>query len=421
MSGFDLSGKIFINTLSQFGSKGISVLLSLVSVGLLTRYLGTEGYGNFTLVFTYISLFAVLSDIGFNQLVVREFAGGVEKSEKIKASFLNIKFLLTILAILLPILVLPFFPYSNFIKIAIIIGTFAVASGNMVSYGTSLLQARLRLDLVALLDLAMKIVSVIVIVLFIKAQLNLYYIIGAVFIGNIVGLVSVFAFVRQQLVFKLYIDINLAKRLLKLGIPVGISAFLAVLYFKVDTLMLSIFRSPTEVGIYGLSFKLFDNILMLWGLYMASVYPLLSKFYLETNPTKYKILIKNTLLVLLCLSLIIIFCGYAFTPFIMRILGGSKFFSSMLPFKILLLATPFFFLNSIFYYIILSFGKTKYLLLPLGLSLIFNIFMNLYAIPRFGYIGTSYITVITELFTSIFYIVILLSNFRSKAIAFINS
>src|SRR5260221_5496156 len=96
--------KIFVNTFTQFGSKVISVLLSLLSVSLLTRYLGTEGYGNFTLVFTYISFFSVLSDIGFNQIVVREFASDKEKSMLIKASFLNLKLILTVLSIVFPII-----------------------------------------------------------------------------------------------------------------------------------------------------------------------------------------------------------------------------------------------------------------------------------------------------------------------------
>jgi O-antigen/teichoic acid export membrane protein len=411
--------KIIVNTSTQFGSRVVSVLLSLISVGLLTRYLGTDEYGNFTLVFTYISFFAVLSDIGFNQVVVREFASGKEKGVLVKASLLNLKLILTILSIIFPILALYLFPYSNYLKGAIIIGAFAVAVGNMVSYGTSILQSQLSLDLVALLDLLMKLVTVIAVFCFTRIQLNLYFIIGTVFIGNFVGLVAAFLFVKKHIAFRFYLDTKLTKRMLKLGVPVGISAFLALLYFKVDTIMLSLMRSSTEVGIYSLSFRLLENILMLWGLYMASIFPLWSKFFANSEYSKYKSLLRDTLLVLFGLSIVVIFCGYAFSPLIMRVLGGSKFFSSMQPFKILLLATPFFFLNSIFYYIILSFGKTKYLLLPLVASLFINILINLYAIPKYGYIGTSVTTVITEIFTSLFYLVIFIRYFKSEVLFFI--
>lgn len=407
--------KILLNTVAQFGAKGLSVALSLLMVSLLTRYLGNEGYGNFTLVFTYISLFAVLSDMGFNQIIVREFSGKKEMSEFDKASILNSKLLLNIVSIVLPIVILPLFPYSDTLKGAIIIGSIAVAAGNMVSFGTSILQSQLKLEFVAMLDLLMKCVSVIAIYLFIQIHLSLYYIIIAVLIGNLAGLVWSFWLVRKHLAYKLYINFKLFKRLLILGIPVGISSFLAVLYFKVDTLMLSIMRSSAEVGIYGLSFKLFDNILMLWALYMASVFPLLSKFFIRSDKASFKKLVRSAIFMLMILSLFIMLFGYTFTPLIMRILGGSKFFSSMLPFKILVIALPFLFLNNIFYNIILSFGKTKYLIQPLIISLSVNILINLYAIPKYGYIGASYTTVITEILTSIVYFYILSTKFNDES------
>lgn len=406
---------IAVNTVVQFGSKGISVLLSLLSVSLLTRYLGTEGYGNFTLVFTYVSLFAVLSDIGFNQMVIREFASDQAKSLAIKASYLNFKLILNALAIVLPIIVLPLFPYSGELKTAIIIGSLAVAVGNMVSYGTSILQSQLRLDLVAFLDLLMKAVTVIAIIWFTRFQLNFYFIIGTVFIGNLAGCISAFLFVRKHLVFRLSLDMDLVKKILKFGIPVGISSFLAVLYFKVDTLMLSMMRSPSEVGIYGLSFKLLDNIIMVWSLYMASVFPLWSRFFAGLEHAKYKRLLRDTLLVLTGLSALIIFCGYALAPWIMQLFGGEEFLASILPFRILLIAVPLFFLNNVFYNMIVSFGKTKYLIQPLILSLAVNIVLNLYAIPRYGYIGTSVTTVVTELLTSVVYLYILRAKFKEES------
>jgi O-antigen/teichoic acid export membrane protein len=76
---------------------------------------------------------------------------------------------------------------------------------------------------------------------------------------------------------------------------------------------------------------------------------------------------------------------------------------------------PSLFLNNIFYNIIVSFGKTKYLIQPLIISLIVNILLNLYAIPRYGYIGASYTTIITELVTAGIYLVILYTRFKPEA------
>jgi len=411
----NVGNRILVNTFFQFFSKFFSVFLSLLTVFLLTRHLGTEGYGSFALVFTYLSFFAVFSDMGFNQVIVREFSQGDVKSPSVKASLFNLKLLLNIISIFLPLVVLPLFPYSYSLKLAVVVGAFAVGVGNLASYGSSILQAQLRLDFVAALDLLIKFVTVFAIYCLTRIQAGLYPMIGAVLIGNFVGLCISYLLVKKKINFSFYLDFSLAKKIMRLGIPVGISSFLALLYFKVDTLMLSLMRSPVEVGIYSLSYKILENILMLWGLYMASVYPLWSRYFHNNKYSDYRHLLKSTYVALSVLSVVVIFMGYNFTPLIMDTLGGSSFSSSAGPFRILLWAVPLFFLNNIFYNVILSFGKTKYLIHPFLLCLTINVLLNIYSIPRYGYIGTSVTTVITELLISISYLVILFRNFKQEA------
>ncbi|HUD19668.1 MAG TPA: flippase [Patescibacteria group bacterium] len=406
--------KIIYNTFTQFGSKGFSVLLSLISVGLLTRYLNTDKYGWYTLVFTYISFFTVLSDVGLNQTIVREFAQNEEQSQRAYATLLNLKLILIGVSIVLSTIGLLFFPYPMMLKIAILIGVVAVAVSNLSSYGTSILQAQLKLDFVAYLDIATKVATVIAIAIVVATKQSFYWIVGSVLIGNLVGIVPTLLLVKDQLVFKFAFDRALVSKIIKISLPVGITAFLSILYFKVDTMMLSVMRSPQDVGIYGLAYKIIDNCLLLWGLYMANVFPLLSKYHGKGQTHNYRDLLTKTVIVLVVLSAGIIFIGNTFSFLIMRILGGSKFFSSMAPFKILLFAVPLLFLNNIFFNVILSFGKTKYLIRPLIISLVVNFLLNLYVIPKYGYIGTSYTTVITELCTSLLYIVIVIRNFKGE-------
>lgn len=407
--------KIIFNTFTQFGTKAISLLLSLLSVSLLTRYLGTEGYGNYTLVFTYISFFAILSDFGLNIIVVREFSQEEKKSDIAKATFLNLKFILIGLSIILPVLGLLFFPYSRYIKIAIVISSFAVALGNLSSYGTSILQSKISLVLVALVDLITKLITVLIIAIFTTLNFDFYYIIGSVFIGNLFGSLISLYLVRDQLVFKVIIDKKLLFNILRMGFPVGITSFLSLAYFKIDTLIISVLKSPADVGIYGLSYKVLENVLLFWGLYMASIFPLLSKYYGSLNFIKFRDLITKTLMLIVLISISTLVIGYMCAPFIMRILGGSHFYSSIYPFRILLLGVPLFIINNLLYNIILSFGKTSYIILPLLLSLVTNITLNLLFVPKFSYIGASYVTCLSELVTLLTYALVFHYKFRNEA------
>jgi len=414
MNQIDLRKKVVFNTFSQIVSKILSVLLSLISLGLLTRYLGVEKYGWFTLVFTYVSFFTTIADIGYNQTIVREFSRDIQKSKQIFGTLFNFKLILICISIIAALLGLLFVPYHPDLKSAIIIGIVALSISNLSSYGTSILQSQLRLDLVALLDLIVKGITVLFIALFVRWNLSFYYSIYAILFGNLIGACIEYFFVKDWIVLGPYFDKKLILKMIKISLPVGITAVLTMLYFKIDALMLSVIRSPVEVGIYALAYKILDNVIMLWGLIMASIFPLLSKYHGMNDSTLYKKLLTKTIRLSVLLSVVILITGVTLAPFIIRVLGGSKFYSSIAPLKILLWAVPFLFLDNIFYNIMLSFGKTTYMIVPLITSLLVTVVLNILIIPKYGYMGASYVTVITEIITAGTYLFLFMTKFKKE-------
>ena len=103
------------------------------------------------------------------------------------------------------------------------------------------------------------------------------------------------------------------KKIVKSSFPIGIAALLATLYFKVDTIMLSVMKSATDVGIYSFSYNIFENIIVLWAFYMASVYPLLS--LAKNNKAKFDYLLHYSFFVAIIFSVAAIVIGYALAPY----------------------------------------------------------------------------------------------------------
>jgi O-antigen/teichoic acid export membrane protein len=166
-------------------------------------------------------------------------------------------------------------------------------------------------------------------------------------------------------------------------------------------------KSTIDVGIYSLSYKLFENIIMLWSLYMASVYPLMAGYIHKNDQKDLLLLLKTSVIILVVFTLLTLSIGFIIAPLVIDVLGGRGFVDSILPFRILLFALPLVFLNNIFYFLLLSFSRVKLILLVLLISLGFNCIVNLFAIPRFSYLGTSLSTAITEAVTTIGYIFVL--------------
>lgn len=396
--------RVGFNTLVQFSGKIISVVLGFLTVGLLTRYLGTSRYGDFTLVFAYMSFFGVFADFGLQLAIVRELSQKSISAEKIYGTYFWIKLALIVASTALALILLIFFPYSSSLKIGIVIGALAVGIGGLSGYGTAIFQSKIRLDLVTYIDILSRLVSVVLILLFIYIKLNFYYIVSTVLIGNFAAFLATVYLLKRDIKFDFKYDPELAKKIVKWSIPIGLTSFFSLAYFKIDTIMLSIMKGSTDVGIYSLSYKILENILMLWGLYMASVYPLMAKFKGDSEQRNVLGLLKSSSLIAISLSFFIILLGFIFAPIIVNIFGGLNFGASVVPFKILLFSLPIFFINNILYNFYLVERKVKFIIMGLLFTLAINFSLNVFFISKYSYVGAAYVTIISEVALLLFYL-----------------
>ena len=225
----------------------------------------------------------------------------------------------------------------------------------MNAYGASALQAEVRLDLAAILDVINRIITVLAIVIFIFLHWGLNAIILSVLIGNIGSLLVNVYLAPTYFRLTTLPSLTLIKKIVKSSFPIGIAALLATLYFKVDTIMLSVMKSATDVGIYSFSYNIFENIIVLWAFYMASVYPLLS--LAKNNKAKFDYLLHYSFFVAIIFSVAAIVIGYALAPYIVSIFAGNDFSGSIGSLRILIFTVPFLCIDNIIYYYFLIYKK----------------------------------------------------------------
>jgi O-antigen/teichoic acid export membrane protein len=395
--------KIGYNTFIQIIGKIIISSLGFLTIGILTRYLGQEGFGNFNLVFAYLSFFGIFGDLGLQVSMVRELAKN-SLPEKIYGSYFWLKLFLITISMILAIVVLIFFPYSPLLKMAIIMGALAYSLGLLNNYGVVIFQANLRLDYVAAAEVVVKIVTTILILLFVYLKVGLVNLLATVFLGNLIGSVLIILLLKKLIKLNFIFDLDLAKKLFFRSLPIGLISLLSIFYFKIDTLLLAYFKGAGPVGIYSLAYGLIENILVLWGYYIASYYPLYSKFVRQIAIKQAASLFKNSYIICLVCSLVILVIGYLAAPVIINILGGSEFKESSSVLRILLFSIPFFFLNNLFYHTMLAKNKENIPLIGVGFSLVISIIINLIFIPRYSFLGACLSVIAAQSFLAIFYI-----------------
>lgn len=397
-----LKNKLISNTLIQSLGKIISALIGFSTVFLLTRYLGVDGYGKFTLVFAYLTIFSVLADFGLHLSMIRELTTFKGRKEEIIGTYFTLRFILVILSTIIALLCLLFTPYPSDIKIAILIASISVNIGLISGFSNAIFQSDLRLDLITLFDFIGKITTVICILIFILIKLNFYFIVSTVLIGNSVALALSISFLKKEEKLFIGFNRNIATTLLKMSIPVGITSFFSLLYFKIDILLLSFLKGTSEIAYYGVSYKIFENILVLWGFYMASAYPILSSKI--DNIEEFNSFLKKNIKTAIFSSLYLVVIFYFSAPYIIKYLAGDEFLVSVSALKLLLFSIPFFFINNIIYHVFILKNKPWILVKIFFISLIFNIILNVLIIPKYGFIGASAITLITEVLISMMYL-----------------
>lgn len=393
-----LSKKVAHNTAIQIAGKLISVAAALVALGFITRFLGKDGYGEYSTALAFLSFFGVLADMGLCTILAREFSEEKHSAEWITSNIFTFRLVADIITFtIVPLLALGF-NYSSIVKQTIAIGAVAFLFISSAMVLEAVFQKELRVDKVAIAEVAGKTLFLILALLAIKYKFDFTgrIFMGAMAIGNgLIFLLMVF-FTRRIIKFSLKIDWAYWKHILKTAVPMSLAIIFNRIYFKVDTLMLSIFKPAADVGIYNLPYKILEVVVFLSIIFVGIAFPILSK-YIKTDFEKFKNAFKLSHDALLIAAIPLVFGGCVLAEPMIILLGGKEFSASIAVFRILLFAVIIMFLNALISHVIIAAGKEKDVAKIHFLGAILSVGTNWIFIPLYTYIGASATTIFVEL------------------------
>jgi len=401
--------RVAYNTIVQLVGKLITTLISLFLVAALTRYLGVSGYGQYTTIFAFTQFFAVFADFGFFWFLVREISKPDAPQEKIFNNVLTFRILMALGIFAVSFLIGFVIPQYHEIRYGI--GIIAAASFWMTLNGSyvGVFQNRLRMDKAALTEVIGRIVILGIVIFLIGKGANLNQILWAYFGGNLVNFLFSLLLGRVYLHMRPAFDFPYWKKIFLGALPIFIVSILGLIYFKVDTIMLSLLKTPEDVGIYGPPYKVVEILILFPAIFMGNVFPVVTN-YIYSKDERLQSAFQKAFNFLV-ISAVPIVVGIALTaPRIIKIVAGSQFTSahtigpvfgipatSGFALQILILAVGISFLSHLYGYTIIALGKQTKMILPNLFFVIFNVGLNLLIIPKFSYIGAAATTVITEI------------------------
>ncbi len=407
-----LGRKIAYNTLIAIGARIIGLALSLIVVGLLTRYLGQTGFGYYATVLAFLYFFTVFSDLGLYSICVRDISIISADEEKIASNAFTIRFFGGLLIFALAPLVALFFPYPYEVKLGIVIAGvgFWLMSNQQVLMGV--FQKYLRIDKVSLAEFLGRLVQLLLIIFFIWQEFSFLFIISAITGGALINFLLVFYFSQKYIPISFKFDFIFWRKILKNSIPLALATVFTAIYFKMDTLMLSLIKQPADVGIYNLAYKFLESLLFFPAMFVGLTMPLMSKYAFVAKEKFIKISQRDLEIILIFIIPLIV--GTAFlSKKIVLLIAGQDFLLSAGVLNILIIAAGIIFLGVLFSNMIIALKKQKSLAYIYGLGAILNLGANLILIPRYSYYGAAITTVLTELIVTILMVVILYINLKT--------
>ena len=219
-----------------------------------------------------------------------------------------------------------------------------------------------------------------------------------------VGFVTLIWLIHTWFVVSPKVNISSVGSIIKGSYLFGLSDLLAIIFFRIDTIMLSIFKDMTAVGAYSVSYKMLEIVYKIPVIFSVVMMPILFASSKQNKALYFKIY-ETIFRVSLPLGLIISALVYLTSDQIISVLFGAKFSSSIIILKILSVCFVIKFVSITSEMILTTLDKQALKTGFQGIAATINIFLNLFLIPRYGVIGAAIATVISELLLFIFYFV----------------
>lgn len=412
----NISQKIAHNTILQMVGKIISTGLGLFSLALITRYLGQEGFGEYTTVIAYLTIFAVIADFGLTLVTVQMISG--QKNPKEERRVLSNLFSFRLISILALLLISPLFlfflPYSPAVKLGVVITAAYFIFPALTQIIIGLLQKKLSMDRAALAEVLSRLVLIGGILLAWKIKAGLNGVLLATVVSGAASFILHYLFAKKFTTLSLAWDFSLWKEIISRSWPLAVTIILNLIYLRADIIFLSLFKGSAEVGLYGAAYKIIDVLTTIPFMFAGLVLPILTAAWLEENHQYFRKVLQRSFDFMSILALPLIVGGLMLSEPIMVAVAGEEFRNSGPILGMLIVAVSAIFLGTMFSHAVIALDKQKKIIGFYAFTSASSLAAYLILIPRFSYFGAAAVTIYSEVLIALFsaYCVFKYSRFK---------
>ncbi len=372
-------------------------VLSFVFFMYLARKLGTTGSGQYFFALSFTTLFSIAIDLGTSPLLMRDIAQDESKTGKFLSNVYAFKIPLSVIVYAASLFTAWISGYETIIVELVAMAGLVIILDSFTTTNYAVFKGLRELTYEAISAFSLQVVTITI-------GLGGLYLTGDIRIAML-GVVggSLFAFiytlsrVKRFAKIKLEWDWQFIKVIIFMAWPFFLMAMFNRGYNYSDTSILSKMAGTDAVGIYSIPVKLLTAIQFIPATLAAGLYPAMSHAAAHKKEDLGRYFTVGVRY-LLTISIPISVGGFVLAHKFIPIVFSSSFEASIIPFKIVMLALPFVFLNYVNGSLLNAVGRHRRNAAHTGFALLLNIILNFLLIPEMGVIGASITAFMTHTF-----------------------
>lgn len=360
---------------------------------LIVRHLSVADWGKFSFVFGFLGLMSVVTNMANPRVVFRELA---KDDGRIAGTYVLLRLALGLLAYVFAMSFVTVGNYPSSVVRATAIAGSTLLIANASSGYDVIFQYRMRLSKVAVAA-----------VLGQAAQLVLTIVLAVMHSSMVIFTIPAVLCEVVTIAWKRY---KLPRRpalryrfmwgewvvLMKVSIPLALGGALSVMYYSLDSVMLSKMKTFHAVGIYGISYK-FAGIVAVFGSAMTTaLFPTFVKYWPD-HIQRFRTVFLRSVRLSLLLGVLLTFEFTVFAAKVISLLYGHKYAVSAPASRLVVGSECLGFFVGLSVTALISMNRNVFYPIAALIGLLINLGINLWVIPRWSYNGAAWATLVTEI------------------------
>lgn len=384
--------RVLKNYLYNLSYQLLVIVLPVITTPYITRVFPSDDLGAYGYYNSIVTYFILLATLGVANYGTKEISGHRKEVEKIFWGIYSLQVLSTCLAVTLYIIVCLLVSSMNN-PIAYILGLSLLSRGFDISW---LFQGLEDFKKITARNIMVKLLGVVSIFLFVKKPSDLYLYINLLVACDLLGQLSMWLPAREH-IRKPNLDIAYAKEHIKPVILLFLPQIAISLYITLDRTMLGALSSTKDVGIYDQALKLLNILLTLVTSLGGVMLPRVSNLLSSGNQRavnklhEMSFLVYNLVIFPMIAGILIVNKDFV-NFFLGQDFQDARYAIAIMVFRMFFIGWT----NIMGIQILIPHNKNREFMLSTTIPAIFSVGLNLLLLPPLGYIGASIVSVATE-------------------------